>query len=456
MSLIATFPGYDPSKILLGENGVIIGRSPSSPPGVDLQPIKLVFSEGRKPCLFLSRDHCSIEKKNNQWTIKDLGSNNGVFINGTRLKKNESVGLVNKCLIKFACIRTPPFEFLFEQKEEESSSSHKKRILAIEDKINFVKKQVLSQESINIIKTVKKSTSQDLVAIKHPSVLIKNSISHEEELKKKEFEENLNLKEQVLELKNQLLLKQEENLNLKKEVLIIQDLNKKNEILFKEEKSLKNQLLLKQQDNSNLKNMLKELNLKNEIQLKQEKTFKNEILLIKEENSNLKKQLLLQQQENSTLKTQIKSQESSILIKEENSNLKEQILLQQQENLTLKTQVKSQEISKNEILLIKKENSNLKKQLLIDNEKQGLMLKQEILELKSSQEKFENQLEILLKCPACDLKISNSAACLPCGHVFCSSCLKSNKCPTCFKIPLTVNGGGFANQCNIVDLLSLL
>ena len=36
---------------------------------------------------FISRVHCGLSHNNNQFTLKDLGSTNGTFVNGTRIEQ---------------------------------------------------------------------------------------------------------------------------------------------------------------------------------------------------------------------------------------------------------------------------------------------------------------------------------------------------------------------------------
>lgn len=56
-----------------------------------------------------------------------------------------------------------------------------------------------------------------------------------------------------------------------------------------------------------------------------------------------------------------------------------------------------------------------------------------------------------LRCIKCD-QLFRQAACLPCGHVFCVTCVSSSTCPVCETERLST-GRGFASRCHPLDEL---
>jgi len=74
--------------------------------------VKVMLADG-KCALNISRDHCRLEKQGNQWYVNDLGSNNGVYVDGQRLKRSEMVPLHHNSVIRLAG-RKPTFEYRLE------------------------------------------------------------------------------------------------------------------------------------------------------------------------------------------------------------------------------------------------------------------------------------------------------------------------------------------------------
>jgi len=60
----------------LGPNPTMIGRSRACTISVPDDPM-------------LSRTHCLVHKKHGRWLVTDLGSSNGVFLNGRRVTEAE-------------------------------------------------------------------------------------------------------------------------------------------------------------------------------------------------------------------------------------------------------------------------------------------------------------------------------------------------------------------------------
>jgi hypothetical protein len=116
--LTALNEGYEPRVVKLESRGAILGRGPvlnavDASTNNILRLIKVTTSSG-KPPLNISRDHCRIERSDqNEWILKDLGSNNGLFVNGERMKKQSSVVLKNFAVIKLATSRNPSYEYRF-------------------------------------------------------------------------------------------------------------------------------------------------------------------------------------------------------------------------------------------------------------------------------------------------------------------------------------------------------
>jgi len=52
----------------------------------------------------ISGSHCQIKKTNSAWSITDLGSTNGTFVNGVKINPNSSVSLANGAKVKLADI----------------------------------------------------------------------------------------------------------------------------------------------------------------------------------------------------------------------------------------------------------------------------------------------------------------------------------------------------------------
>ncbi len=77
-----------------GQDELIIGRAYKSiAPDIDLAPYG-----GSK--MGVSRRHGRLIRRDNGWLAEDLGSTNGMFINGTRLKPHQPVPLANGDLIR--------------------------------------------------------------------------------------------------------------------------------------------------------------------------------------------------------------------------------------------------------------------------------------------------------------------------------------------------------------------
>lgn len=64
------------------------GRKVPLPPSGEIVlgrgAVDVIFSDGR-----LSRKHCAVEATDEGYVVRDLGSTNGVFLNGRRIKENE-------------------------------------------------------------------------------------------------------------------------------------------------------------------------------------------------------------------------------------------------------------------------------------------------------------------------------------------------------------------------------
>lgn len=58
----------------------------------------------------ISRRHCAIVRKNDQWTVRDLGSRNGTFVNETRIAEEVSLGAGDE-------LRVGPLHFRVESRE---------------------------------------------------------------------------------------------------------------------------------------------------------------------------------------------------------------------------------------------------------------------------------------------------------------------------------------------------
>jgi pSer/pThr/pTyr-binding forkhead associated (FHA) protein len=71
LQLVVSLKGRPVGKFALDRPSLRIGRSPENEVQVDSQAV--------------SRQHALIEKQGEGWTIRDLGSNNGTFLNGTKV-----------------------------------------------------------------------------------------------------------------------------------------------------------------------------------------------------------------------------------------------------------------------------------------------------------------------------------------------------------------------------------
>lgn len=47
----------------------------------------------------ISRKHCCIAQVNNRFVVRDLGSTNGVYVNGTRIQKEANIGIGDELVI---------------------------------------------------------------------------------------------------------------------------------------------------------------------------------------------------------------------------------------------------------------------------------------------------------------------------------------------------------------------
>ena len=116
--LQATDVGYEPRRIILEGPGAILGRCPSMPPtttspgearAAKPRLIKVTLDSG-KSCINLSREHCRFDRKGDEWILRDLGANNGVFVDGDRLSRLAETTLKNNALVKFTQSNKPSFE----------------------------------------------------------------------------------------------------------------------------------------------------------------------------------------------------------------------------------------------------------------------------------------------------------------------------------------------------------
>src|SRR6188768_1278616 len=72
---------------------ILIGRSDGAPRSVSRSR-----ADGRRRLTirmlgqFLSKEHAQLRREGNGWTVKDLGSRNGVFVNGAQIEETTAVG----------------------------------------------------------------------------------------------------------------------------------------------------------------------------------------------------------------------------------------------------------------------------------------------------------------------------------------------------------------------------
>ena len=150
--LIAISEGFEPRKIPLEAPGIVMGRHPQvENPGflaVRLESLDNSKSVGteRKP-VFLSRNHCSIELNSEGcWIVRDLGSNNGVYIDGERVATTGTAILRNSAILQLTKSTNPSYEFrvslpvpepqITNQDNDVSSKAISQMILEIKEILN--------------------------------------------------------------------------------------------------------------------------------------------------------------------------------------------------------------------------------------------------------------------------------------------------------------------------------
>jgi len=103
-----SFSGGNKIKLSSQSNGAVIDASE----GDILGRTKGNFTGILGKFSHISGNHCQIIKVNGAWSIKDLGSTNGTFYNGTKINPNSSMPVQNNGIVKIADIE---FRVTFEQ-----------------------------------------------------------------------------------------------------------------------------------------------------------------------------------------------------------------------------------------------------------------------------------------------------------------------------------------------------
>ncbi|XP_074641322.1 E3 ubiquitin-protein ligase RNF8-like isoform X2 [Tubulanus polymorphus] len=384
---------------LHNRNEVVIGRAPNA----DVTLTATV----------ISRQHAVMKKKpNNEWTIVDMKSMNGIFVNNMRLKPDERYELKNGDIIQLGIPPIPdsPAEFIF-------------------------KYCCLSHDESNECLNLKRKRSEDL--------------QREEELHKKMKLEQEKLKEEA----ERLRMESAQKLNEMQILLEQKEAEKANTIELMKEKEEKENLAKEA-----IQEAEKKLNDLTKLLAEKEAEKETTLHIMKQKEETMKDELMEQQKKlederkafTETLEKQLKEKEELLMQKlqaERESLLA--VKKQVEDKLKQEMEQKLEEKDKSLQNELEKEREKLSK-IIRNKELEQKMLESQLQATKQENEKqqetmllikknvlsdFTELMETELQCSICN-ELFIQATTLNCSHSFCALCIsqwmsRKKQCPIC-------------------------